>query len=670
MIKLSNIGIGWKIGGGFSIVLALLLILAAVTYFSLTGARDSFTEYRSLARQTNEIGRVQANMLMARLAVKDYILRGTDEAYAQLQTRIEMALEDTEVVRSLAENADTLVRMDEMEGSITAYRAAFDEVVPLMARREDLVGRLNQIGPSLERGLMRIMESAFADDDAEAAYRAGQTLRDLLLARLYVFGFLDTNDDASYQRVTAELENFADHAQTLLDSLQNPERRALAQEVVTGLAAYRTAFEEVYTVILSRNAIIGDRLDRIGPEVATEVEAFKLAVKERHDTMGPLAVADMENAILEAVLVAIGALMLGSLAAYLIGSDITRPVAAMTEAMQRLAKGDKTVDIPATDHGDELGEMAKAVEVFKTNALEMDRLERERKAAEEKAADDRRSAMLKLADDFERRVSGVVNEVSRSAKDMHETATALSATSEETTRQSATVASASEQAAANVQTVASAAEEMSSSIAEISRRVGDASVKSQHSVAQADETTQNMHNLSASADEINSVIQLITSIAEQTNLLALNATIEAARAGDAGKGFAVVASEVKNLANQTAKATDEISEKIANVQGEAGRAVTATSQIAEAIKAIDTVASSIAAAVEQQSAATREISRNAQGASQGTKEVSSTIAGVREAATDTGQASQRVLDYAGQLATQSDRLNDAVRSFLDEIRAA
>ena len=355
MIKLSNIRIGWKVSGGFGVVLALLLILAAVTYFSLTSARESFTEYRSLARQTNEIGRVQANMLMARLAVKDYILRGTDEAYSQLQNRIATALEETEVVRGLVHEADSLARIDEMEESVIAYRTAFHEVVPLMTRRDELVDRLNQFGPSLERGLTQIMESAFADDDADAAYRAGQTLRNLLLARLYVFRFLDTNDDASYQRVTAELESFANHSQTLLGSLQNPERRTLAQEVVTGVVEYRAAFEEIYTVILSRNAIISDRLDRIGPEVAAEVEAFKLAVKERQDTLGPLAVAGMENAILEAVLVAIGALILGALAAYLIGSDITRPVSAMTKAMQRLAKGDKTVDIPATDHRDELG---------------------------------------------------------------------------------------------------------------------------------------------------------------------------------------------------------------------------------------------------------------------------------------------------------------------------
>ena len=670
MIKLSNVRIARKVVGGFGIVLTLLVVLAAVTYFSLTSASNSFTEYRSLARQTNEIGRVQANMLMARLAVKDFILHGADEARSRFDSRIATASALTAEVRGLASDAANLARLDQIDESIRDYGEAFYDVVPLMDRRDALVGRLNEIGPSLERGLTQIMESAFGDNDAEAAFHAGQTLRTLMLARLYAFRFLDTNDDASYQRVMAELRDFADNAETLLASLQNPERRTLADDVVTSAAEYRTAFETLYDVILARNEIIRTRLDRIGPAVAAEVEDFKLEVKARQDTLGPQAVAAMESAVIDAVSIAVGAILTGLLAAFVIGASITRPVSAMTSAMQRLAQGDKTVDIPATDHRDELGDMAKAVEVFKTNALEVERLERERQESERQAAEDRRAAMLKLADDFEQHVSGVVHEVSRSAKDMHETATVLSANSEETTRQSATVASASEQAAANVQTVASAAEEMSSSVGEISRQVGDASVKSQRSVAQVDETTENMHALSVSADEINAVVQLITSIAEQTNLLALNATIEAARAGDAGRGFGVVASEVKNLATQTAKATDEISERVAKVQGEAGKAVTASAEIAEAIKSIDAVASMIASAIEEQSAATQEISRNAQEAARGTDEVSGTIVGVSQAATETGRASQRVLDCAAQLTTQSDRLNDAVRSFLDEVRAA
>ena len=669
MINLKNIKIGRKVSGGFGVVLVLLVTLAVVSYMSLSAAEQDFVEYRSLARQANEIGRVQANMLHARLAVKDYILRASDEAREEMEIRIESAIQQMDVVRGLVTDTGTVTMLTEMEAQIRNYRSAFEEVVPLIARRDDLVAQLNQVGPSIERDLTQIMESAFEDDDAEAAFRAGQTLRNLLLARLYVFRFLDTNDDASYQRVQSEVESFDANAATLLRNLQNPERQRLAQQVLDGVAAYRVAFEAVHEVILSRNAIITDTLDRIGPQVAAEIEAFKLAVKEQQDVMGPQAVADMERGILIDEIIAIGAILLGILAAYFIATGISRPVTAMTGAMQRLAQGDKTVDIPATDHRDELGAMAQAMQVFKDNALEVEHLDQQRKAAEQKAAEERRLATRKLADEFESRVSGVVRKVSSSAKDMHETATRLSSNSEETSRQSSSVASASEQAAANVQTVAAAAEEMSSTIGEISRRVTDASDMSQQSVTHADQTSQNMQTLSASAEEISSVIQLITSIAEQTNLLALNATIEAARAGDAGKGFAVVASEVKNLATQTARATEEISQKIRNVQTEAGKAVKATSEISEAIRSIDTIASSIASAVEQQTAATQEISRNAHEASRGTQEVSATIAGVTEAASETGQASQQILDFATGLAAQSEQLNQAVRSFLEEVRA-
>jgi methyl-accepting chemotaxis protein len=253
---------------------------------------------------------------------------------------------------------------------------------------------------------------------------------------------------------------------------------------------------------------------------------------------------------------------------------------------------------------------------------------------------------------------------------MQHSAEAMSGTAEETTRQATAVAAASEEASTNVQTVASATEELSTSVQEISRQVGQSTSIAGKAVDEANRTDHTVSGLAEGAQKIGEVVELIRSIASQTNLLALNATIEAARAGDAGKGFAVVASEVKNLANQTAKATEDITEQIASIQAATSEAVTAIKGIGATINEINTISGSISAAVQQQGAATQEIARNVQQAAAGTQEVSSNISGVTEAARSTGKVAQDVLGAAKALTDQSENFRRRVDGFLEKIRAA
>jgi methyl-accepting chemotaxis protein len=362
-------------------------------------------------------------------------------------------------------------------------------------------------------------------------------------------------------------------------------------------------------------------------------------------------------------------LIFSGLLAWLSGRVIAGPILRMTAAMGQLAGGDKTVEIPAHDSKDEIGDMAKAVDVFKQNMIRADQIAAEQKAEQAKK-EQRQVAIEGFIATFESGVRGSLDTLASAATEMRATSQSMSTTAEETSAQATTVAAAAEQASANVQTVAAATEELSSSVAEIGRQVIQSTKIAGQAVDEAGRTNVTVQGLSAAAQKIGDVVKLISDIASQTNLLALNATIEAARAGDAGKGFAVVASEVKSLANQTAKATEEISAQVAAMQGATSGVVQAIQSIGGTIGSINEIATTIASAVEEQGAATQEIARNVQEAAQGTSQVSSTIAGVNQAASETGAASSQVLASAEELGKQAETLRADIDSFLANIRAA
>ncbi len=372
------------------------------------------------------------------------------------------------------------------------------------------------------------------------------------------------------------------------------------------------------------------------------------------------------------LLIAVAVLgILGSvaLAAFVATKFVRRPIGGLTMAMMTLANGDSTVAIPGTDRRDEVGDMSRAVEVFKDNMIKAAEMDRARRAEEEAKAN-RAAAITKLTDEFGREIDAVVHELSTAATQMKADAEAMASTAEETNRQAVAVAAGAEEASNNVQTVASAAEELSSSIGEISRQVAQSAQIATKAVGDATRTNASVEGLAQAAQKIGDVVKLINDIAGQTNLLALNATIEAARAGEAGKGFAVVASEVKSLATQTAKATEDIAAQVGEIQTATGGAVRDIREIGGTIRQINEIATTIASAVEEQGAATKEIARNVQQASAGTNEVSSNIAGVTQAAGETGQVASHVLEAAVGLNKQSEILSSRVETFLTKIRAA
>jgi methyl-accepting chemotaxis protein len=356
--------------------------------------------------------------------------------------------------------------------------------------------------------------------------------------------------------------------------------------------------------------------------------------------------------------------------AWMISRSISKPLGLLGARMRALADGALEGDIPGTERGDEVGAMAATVQIFKDNAVRIRDLETAEEETKARATAERRGAMESIANDFERSVNGIVRSVSTAATGMQGTAQSMTSSASDASARAATVGAASDSASNNVSTVAAAAEELSSSVAEISRQVARSSEIASKAVADAESTNVTVRALSTGAEKIGEVIKLIHSIAAQTNLLALNATIEAARAGESGRGFAVVASEVKALANQTAKATEEISAQVSAMQASTSEAVTSIGGITETIAQMSEITVSISTAIEQQGDATREIARNIQSVAAGSNEISSHIGGVTTAAAATGTAASEVLSSARELDNQSGMLRRAVDEFLAKVRAA
>jgi methyl-accepting chemotaxis protein len=410
------------------------------------------------------------------------------------------------------------------------------------------------------------------------------------------------------------------------------------------------------------------------------------------------AVSDAQTSLTTAIMVLIIVLLIAGGAIYIVLSRVVKPINAISDTMIVLADGNLDIEVPYGDRTDEVGTMAGSVQIFKENALERRRLEAEqrdreetertRKAEEERRAreaeeerriqeeqkaeearQERRTSMLALADQFEASVMEVVESVGRSASDMEHAATGLTQTADDTSKQSEIVSMAAQQASGNAQMVASAAEELSASVREITGQTNQSSAAARNAVTRTEAAGKDIAELVNAAQKIGDVVNLINDIAEQTNLLALNATIEAARAGDAGKGFAVVASEVKSLANQTANATQEISDQVSGMQTATNTAVEAIDQIKSIISEIDSTAVSIASAVEEQDASTQEIARNVAEVSTGTEEVTSNINEVSTGASSTGAAATQVLSAAQLLTQQSGDLRGQVENFLNTIRS-
>jgi len=673
-----NFNIGTKLGIPGAIGILLVAGLVANQYLSNASLayEADFLEKNHLNKQDAMAGAaaVQQSYTAARDLAFAWPMEQLDKMFDELRAGTAEASARFDSAMQRAASSASKANYNNLKTQVAAYLAAATDLV---AARKATLNALTQ-SEAAAVGLAKALEALLASpalarqpgrrDIETDLHQAGAAL---LAAQAATWRFVLTGEAAQKERALQGIDNTLEALKRARARFDEKEGLAEIDNLLAMATGAKSSTEEIIKLEEAKARISRERLQPIAAEI-NRVLAEAMSVAERFLDLHRVNFAAQTRwaerlglAIgLPVILVLIGSAVFSMFA-------VARPIAAMTAAMQNLASGNFDVVLPGLGRGDEIGGMAHAVEMFKVKAIERARTEAEEKEAEARAhAAERKADLQRFANTFEAEIAGVVETVSSASTRLEGAATMLTDTADSTQQLSGMVAAASEEASANVQSVAAATDELSASVNEISRQVQESSRIAGEAVQQAQTTDARINELSKAASRIGDVVKLITAVAEQTNLLALNATIEAARAGEAGRGFAVVAAEVKTLANQTAKATDEISTQVTGMQAATQDSVVAIKEIRTTIGRISEIAGAIAAAVNQQGAATAEISRNVTEAAKGTSNVAANIGDVNREASQTGKASGQVLASAQQLSTQGSKLKSEVAKFLATVRSA
>jgi methyl-accepting chemotaxis protein len=669
----TNRKINTKISVGFAVVLVLTAILAVMSYRGFGQVLEGFETFAQRVKVVGIAREVDRGFVAFRRFVREYSVSGDDKLVAEARTRQEVLAKSIKQGLDEIKNPERHKTMVELGEQFEHYGKDFDRLVALKQEQNKLTKEVLDPLGAKSRSEIEELQAMIGDKpgNAKNTILAREALNQLLLARLDVNKLLGRHEQSSADGAEKALASLKVAMTALGAAITDGEARRVFVDVNANVGKYAEAYHKAAQNAHEVEVLANGDMAKFAQAIGADAEAIKesgIADETRieHETAGLIAAT--ESLIL---MIAVGSLALGVVLAWLIGRTISKPVVGLCAGMRELAEGNFQVVLPGLGRGDEVGEMAQAVETFKVKAEEKARAEAEAKMKQEQiAAQQRKADMHRLADAFETAVGEIVETVSSASTELEASASTLTATAERSRHVTTTVAAASEEASTNVNSVASATEELSSSVNEISRQVQDSARMAIDAVGQARNTTDRVSELSKAAARIGDVVELINTIAGQTNLLALNATIEAARAGEAGRGFAVVASEVKALAEQTAKATGEIGQQISGIQSATQDSVNAIREISGTIEKLSEISSTIAAAVEEQGAATQEISRNVQQAAQGTQLVSANITDVQRGARETGSASSQVLSAAQSLSSNSNRLKLEVGKFLNTVRAA
>ena len=642
--------------------IAGLLVILAVFWESRTVQGRMAEIDREASAAADAAAKAGVHLNSARVQTNVFLDSRAPETLDLRTREVDAALAEIDGLANLLPDGDARARVAALRQAVVTWNARFDTLIGTMRKvglteNEGLLAALNKAAQALEESLQGNGE---VEPDDSTLSRLQVLMHQV---RRHESDLLLRSRPADRDRLLRSLKAFS---QQLADAQLEPADR----KTVEGL---RTQYERAFTTFADSFLTVAPQKELVraaGAATAPPLEALVAMLNAEADSARTAMAANREETVSLMVGTIIVTALLTGLASLVLGQSISGPLGRMSAAMQAIAANNLSTTVPALERRDEIGHMARTLEVFKAGAIENERLRAEQENSRSAAEAEKHRMLSRLADDFEAGVNAIVEGVVSAASQTRGSAERMTATAIRASERAAAVSAASAQATGNVQTVASAAEQLTASIHDIARQVATSAGIAAQAEQEAGRVSTTIRDLADAARRIGEVVQLINAIAAQTNLLALNATIEAARAGEAGKGFAVVANEVKSLANQTAKATDDIATQVGAVQAATEAAVCAIDGISGIIGQINGIAAGISSAVEEQGSATREIARNVQEAASGTREVSSNIAGVEDAAGETGRTAEQVLSAAEDLMAQSRTLRDRVDGFLGTVRAA
>jgi methyl-accepting chemotaxis protein len=659
--------IGAKIYTGFLSMLVLMMAISMLGYFGLNGTGAALSEYSIVSAQTSRIQDIERRVTELLRAVTAYARNG-DAALAaeinQIRKRLADSIKAEEDDSPSPEAKDAFARMNKL---LAAYGTNFDKVVEARAQRERLFREgMKEPGSRAHSDVAAIRQQAATAQRWEIAALAGEAEAALMATQAAALSYLTSGDQEDREESENKAADFLDEVNKLYRSY--PEGRLRASSAIRIATAYQAAFSQQVTLTEEYNALIDGTMPKQAAEVVELARGLRTARTEHLAETGRASTASaLRSQRIDLALSVLAFLAGGGLASW-IARTIVPPIRSITDAMTKLANGDKSFQIPALDRQDEIGEMAQALAVFRENILKNEALEAQANAQRDQSLEraTRRDALIA---EFDGMVRAIIAKMSTTVRQVHEGSDGLHAAAEQTSKKSTALAAAAEQAASNVQTVANAADSLTASIQEISRRLDETTHVARTSVAAVRKADGLIAGLASSAQKIGEIVSLINHIAAQTNLLALNATIEAARAGDAGKGFAVVAGEVKHLANQTANATSEIGDQVNDIQEATRNVVHAIKTVGDSMDHVNEVVASIAAAVEEQNSTTQDIARNIQDTASGNKGMSRDIGDVSQAAMETGAMTRQMFGIAEHLQEVGGSLGRNVETFLERVRS-
>jgi methyl-accepting chemotaxis protein len=654
---------------GFAVVLAIAAASMGIAYLGFEHVSAGVATYRNSVSEADLARNIDRELISYRALARFYVVTGKeDDAKAALaaEAALKDAIDQSMKGSTASERLDQITRLAREFRNFTKIFADI-----LKVKRDSALVTQNQLARNGNMLRYKLDDLPSNASDAELSaidFGAKKVVAQFQAVTALVGTFVVSSDQTVAASALARLK-FVDNALQAISSSDEKILQGL-KEASALLGDYRQALGKLVENAKSIDELVTEMTESADAimQGSNAMKADLLSDQNRLEAASHAIIGETERLIL---MIAAGGFLLGSVLALMLGKGISRPMTAMCMAMRELAGGNFDVVLPGLGRRDELGEMAGAVEEFKMQAIAKAERDAAAQDAQNRASSAaRRGELIRFADGFEAAVGTIVSNVSASATQLEAAAATLTRTAETTQELSSQAAGASEQASGNMQSIATATEELSMSVDEIGKRVRESNRIAESAVLQAQQTDGRIGKLSRAAQQIGDVVKLITAVAGQTNLLALNATIEAARAGEAGRGFAVVASEVKSLANQTAKATEEISSHIAGMQEATEESVAAIKEIGGTIGQISNIASAIAGAVEQQGAATQEIARNVQNVAEGTHHATTNIMQVNRGATETGSASEEVLNSAKTLSAESGRLRAELDRFMANIRAA